>query len=204
MHFHNKEKDKNNIMMKAAITIFTLGIIFASTSSPVIATGNTTGLELSPQPVWDEVVVNTGATPINETHTIVTFIGNGTMSMPNTGQTINMTNNGYAIISPIAGDPTTISASGREAVFSEDGDTSAITFHEIVRYDPDIPQGKGIVLAVFDRNATGMLAPFNGMIVTGIHDEPPNAGVAIIKLWEWQSGLPIPTSNTAAAASSNG
>jgi hypothetical protein len=60
------------------------------------------------------------------------------------------------------------------------------------------------VIPVFDRNATGMLAPFNGMIVTGTHDEPPNAGVAIIKLWEWQSGIPIPTSNTAAAASSNG
>ena len=149
------------------------------------------------------MVVNTGATPINETHTLVTFIGNGTMTVPDTGQTINMTNNGYAIISPIAGDPTTISASGREAVFSEDGDTSTITFHEIVRYDPDTPQGKGIVIAVFDRNATGMLAPFNGMIVTGIHDEPPNAGVAIIKLWEWQSGIPIPASNTA-AASSNG
>jgi hypothetical protein len=61
------------------------------------------------------------------------------------------------------------------------------------------PQGKGIVIAVFDRNATGMLAPFNGMIVTGIHDEPPNAGVAIIKLWEWRSGIPISTSNTAAS-----
>ena len=45
-----------------------------------------------------------------------------------------------------------------------------------------------------------MLAPFNGMIVTGIHDEPPNAGVAIIKLWEWRSGIPVSTSNTAAAS----
>jgi hypothetical protein len=37
---------------------------------------------MSPQPVWDEVVVNMGATPINETHTIVTFVGNGTMTVP--------------------------------------------------------------------------------------------------------------------------
>ena len=201
MHFHNKETDKNNNIVTAAITIFTVGIIFASTANVVIATtSNTTGLELSPQLIWDELVVNTGATPINETHTLVTFIGNGTMTIPDTGQTINMTNNGYAIISPMEGDPTTISASGREAVFSEDGDTSAITFHEIVRYDPDPPQGKGIVIAVFDRNATGTLAPFNGMIVTGIHDEPTNAGAAIIKLWESQSGIPLPTSNTATAS----
>lgn len=187
--------------MTSAITIFTLGIIFASAASPVVATtGNTTGLELSPQLIWDEVVVNTGATPINEIHTLVTFIGNGTMSVPDTGQTINMTNNGYGIISSIPGNPGTVSASGREAVFSEDGDASAITFHEIVRYDPMNSQGKGIVIAMFDRNANGMLAPFNGMIVTGIHNEPPNAGVAIIKLWEWRSGIPISTSNTAAAS----
>ena len=78
MHFHNKEKKKINIRITSAITIFILGIIFASAASPVVATtGNTTGLELSPHLIWDEVVVNTGATPINETHTIVTFIGNG-------------------------------------------------------------------------------------------------------------------------------
>ena len=38
MHFHNKEKDKNNNRVTAAITIFTLGIIFASTANAVIAT----------------------------------------------------------------------------------------------------------------------------------------------------------------------
>src|SRR5919106_6155289 len=176
------QEEENNATTTAGLTTTTTNDTTpATTSTP-------SGLELSAQPVWDEQVTSTGVTPINDTHSIGTFIGNGTMTVPDTGQTINMTNNGYAIISPMAGDPTTISASGREAVFSEDGDTSAITFHEIVRYDPDPPQGKGIVIAVFDRNATGTLVPFNGMIVTGIHDEPPNAGVAIIKLWEWQSG----------------
>jgi anthranilate/para-aminobenzoate synthase component II len=58
-------------------------------------------------------VINTGATPINETHFLVTFIENGTMSVPNTGRTISMTYNDHVIISPIPGDPTTINASGR-------------------------------------------------------------------------------------------
>jgi hypothetical protein len=54
IHFQNKEKDKNNTRTPMAITIFTLGIIFASIGSPVIATtSNTTGLEMSPQPIWD-------------------------------------------------------------------------------------------------------------------------------------------------------
>ena len=59
------------------------------------------------------VAINIGATPINETHTLVTFIGNGTMSMTDTGRTISMTYNDCVIISPIPGNPTTINASGR-------------------------------------------------------------------------------------------
>ena len=54
MHFQNKDKDKNNTRTPMEITIFTLGIIFASIGCPVIATtSNTTGLEMSPQPIWD-------------------------------------------------------------------------------------------------------------------------------------------------------
>jgi hypothetical protein len=184
-------KYTNDAKIAAIITSFILVIVLASIDGSVKAatTNNTTGIELLSQPVWDEVVLNTGATPINETHTIVTFVGNGTMTVPATGHTIKMTNNGYGIISPIPGDPATISASGREAVYSEDGNSSAITFHEIVRYDPENLQGKGIIIAVFDKNASGMLAPFNGMIVVGTHDEVPNVGMAIIKLWEWKSGI---------------
>lgn len=137
-------------------------------------------------PIWDEVVITTGETPINETHTIVTFIGNGTMTVPDTGKTINMANNGTAIISPVTGSPGTVNAYGRESVFSEDGDTIAITFHEIIQSDSSTPQGKGVGIAVFDRNATGLLAPFNGMIAAGTHDAPLNPEEADVTLWEWQ------------------
>jgi hypothetical protein len=102
-------------------------------------------------------------TQINKKHSIVPFIGNGTLTVPDTGQTINMTNNGSGLVSPVAGYVGTVSAYGKENVFSsEDGDSTAITFHEIIRYDPTTPQGKGFVVAVFDANATGSLAPFNG------------------------------------------
>jgi hypothetical protein len=168
MHFYNKSRNKVKVIVGAA-TIFTLAIIFASTTTPVSAstTGNNTtttttassGLELSPQPIWDEQATTTGRTPINETHSIVSFIGNGTMIVPDTGETINMTNNGSGLVSPVPGYTDTVSAYGREHVFSEDGDTSAITFYEIIRYDPMTFQGKGLVIAVFDNNTTGTLAP---------------------------------------------
>jgi hypothetical protein len=62
-------------------------------------------LDYSPRPIVDEVVINTGETPINESHTIVTFVGNGTMTVPDTGKTFKQTNYGYAIISPLTGSP---------------------------------------------------------------------------------------------------
>lgn len=188
----------------AAATIFTLAIIFVSTTiSPVSAstTGNNTttpslGLEFSAQPIWDETVRTTAIIPINQTHSMATFEGNGTMRVPDTGETINMTNNGTAFGSIVLQANDTVISYGRENVFSvDDGDTSAITFFEIIQYDPMTFQGKGIVGAVFDNNATGSLAPFNGMMVVGTHEESPATQEVIIRLWEWESGFPLPTPN---------
>jgi hypothetical protein len=156
------------------------------------------GLELSAQPVWDERVWTTSITPINQTHSMATFEGNGTMTVPDTGETINMTNNGTAIGSIVPQANNTVISYGRENVFSvDDGDTSAITFFEIVQYDPMTFQGRGLVTAVFDNNSTGSLAPFNGMMVVGTHEESPATQEVIIRLWEWESGIPLPTGTTA-------
>src|ERR671918_969322 len=186
------QEEENNATTTAGLTTTTTNDTTpATTSTP-------SGLELSAQPVWDEQVTSTGVTPINETHSIGTFIGNGTITVPDTGETINMTNNGTAFISPVPGYTDTVSASGREYVFSEvdDDDTIAITFHEIIRYDPTTFAGKGVIIAVFDNNATGSLAPFNGMMVVGTHEDDPTTRAATIKLWEWESGIPIPPVTT--------
>ena len=172
----------------------TAGETTTTTSDTSTTTTPSSGLELSPQPVWQERVTTTGVTQINETHSIVEFVGNGTLTLPDIGETINMTNNGTAIISPVAGSVGTVSAYGREYVFSEDNeDSTAITFYEIVQYDPATFQGKGLTMAVFDTNATGRLILFDGLMVAGTHDEQPNAeGITInttITLWEWESGI---------------
>jgi hypothetical protein len=55
-----------------------------------------------------------------------------------------MTNNGTGLVSPIPGYAETVSAVGREYVLStEDGDKPAITFHEMIRYDPTAFKGAG-------------------------------------------------------------
>jgi hypothetical protein len=126
----------------------------------------------------------------------MTFFGNGTLTVPDTGETINVNNNGTAFVSTVTG-----SSIGRESFFSsKDGDRTTITFHEIKKNDPATNQTKGLTMAVFDSNATGSLAPFNGMIVVGLDDEQPGAGGAATKtLWLWESG--IGNNNTAVASS---
>ena len=54
-----------------------------------------------------------------------------------------MTNNGTGLISPIPGYAETVSAVGKEYVLStEDGDRTAITFHEIITIEARNHQGK--------------------------------------------------------------
>jgi len=164
-----------------------------TSSSPMSAAGNNTtntessGLEFSSESIWDEKATTTAATPINETHTRIDFIGNGTMTVPDTGETINMSNTGYAIVTGREN----VFAYGKEYVTSEDdGDATAITYYEILQYDPATFHGKGIIIGAFDSNATGTLEPFNGMVVAGIHDDDPSDPEgATIKLWEWEGGI---------------
>jgi hypothetical protein len=215
----NHNLNRNNYFMIAvpttAAAFFALIVIFSSSTTTSIvtpveatsATGNNTTttmtpsleLEFSSQPVWDEVVRTTGIFPINQTHSMATFEGNGTMTVPDTGEVINMTNNGTAFGNIVPQANNTVVSYGRENVFSvDDGDTSAITFFEIIQYDPTTLEGRGLVTAVFDNNATGSLAPFNGMLLLGTHEEGPATEAVTIRLWEWESGLPIPAPNVTA------
>jgi hypothetical protein len=129
---------------KAVATIFTLAIIFTSTTTiPVSAstTGNTTtttttsssassGIELSPQPIYQRQPSTSGVTPINQTHIGSTFSANGTLTFPNTTETINITSSGSAITS------LTTASIGMETIMTEDGETATATFYEIVELPP--------------------------------------------------------------------
>jgi hypothetical protein len=182
----------NNIYLATTAAIFALAIIFPSaTITPVSAsiTGNDTtpssGLELSAQPVWVEHAAITGVTPINKTHSSVTYCGNGTLTLPNTTQTINTTSNGSALVS-IA----TESGQGKVTIRTQDGEeTATVTFYEIDRHpDTTTGEGKGIVIAGINTNATSaMLAPLNGMILVGINEFQTSTGEGRFTLWEWKS-----------------
>ncbi|MFL6489585.1 MAG: hypothetical protein ACJ70V_08205 [Nitrososphaera sp.] len=224
-----KNKDNNNnsnrVTATTTISVLTLAIIImmiapTSIDTPVSAQqvtttraagGNTTtassstspsGIDLSSsQPVYQERSPPGGLTPINETHGILTFSGNGTITLPNSTQAINTTSNGTGIISFA-----TTSGYAKETIRAENGETVTATTYEIVRFNNPAaaPQGggKGIVTAVFQTNSTGTLAPLNGMILAGI-DNLSSSGESHVTLWRWESGITNTTGASVTRSSNN-
>src|SRR5918995_3816683 len=159
----------------------------ASTPSSTTATSTTntsSGIQLSPQPIMQEQTTTTSTTPINQTHLSATFTGNGTLTIPNTTETINFTTNGTALISL-----TTHSTQAKETLMTEQGETATATFYEIVQFNPATAgQGKGLTMAVIHTDSTGTLAPLNGTIAAGISDLQSNEENSVT-LWKWESGI---------------
>jgi hypothetical protein len=160
----------------------------ASTPSSTTATTTTnntsSGIQLSPQPVMQEQSTTTSTIPINQTHMSATFSGNGSLTLPNTTDTISYTANGTAIISL-----ETHSVQAEETLMTEQGETATVTFYEIAKFDPaTMGEGKGLTMALIETDSTGTLAPLNGTIVAGISYMQPN-GETSVTLWEWESGI---------------
>ena len=202
------KKNKNHFITATALTISVLGlaVMLVSTSmvSPVAAQQTTTtttttpssGIKLSAQPIYEERSPPGSLTPINQTHGILTSTGTGTITLPNSTQTINTTHNATGIVSF-----TTFSGYGKETIRAENGEVVTATVYEIVQFaNPSAaPQGggKGLVTAVFQTNSTGTLAPLNGTIAAGTDDIGSN-GESHVTLWRWESGI---VSNAGASAS---
>jgi hypothetical protein len=161
----------------------------ASTPSSTTATTTTTtntssGIQLSPQPVMQEQSTTTSTIPINQTHMSATFSGNGSLTLPNTTDTISYAANGTAIISL-----ETHSVQAEETLMTEQGETATATFYEIAKFDPAaMGEGKGLTMALIETDSTGTLAPLNGTIVAGISYMQPN-GETSVTLWEWETGI---------------
>ena len=149
-------------------------------------TSPSSGIELSPQPVYQREPSTSGVTPINQTHIASTFSANGTLTVPNTTETINTTSNGSSVTSL-----TTQSAIGREIIMTEDGETVTATFYEILEFPPGAGGANGISIAVLHTNSTDRLAPLNGTIVIGTdYLYPISEGFSTY--WEWVPTPPLP------------
>jgi hypothetical protein len=124
-------------------------------------------------------------TQINYAYASITFMGNGTLTLPNSNinNRVNFTSNGSALISFM-----TQSSQGTETIRTDDGTTAILTFYEIAKFNPVTGEGEGIIIAEVSTNPSGTLAPLNGMILAGIDDIRPN-GESNVTLWEWESRI---------------
>jgi hypothetical protein len=111
--------------------------------------------------------------------------------LPNGTEPISITSTG-SVIAAMDG-----TAVGEEVLTTEDGTESAIAkFYSIGRFNMEDGSGKSILIALVYTNSTGQLASLNGAIVAGEVEFLP-VGTSLITLWEWQSGIPLPTTDTA-------
>jgi hypothetical protein len=203
MYFNNKNNNRYSI---TAATILTLAIMTATASimatAPAAATTTTTTtttsppeeagiMQLSPEPVYREVHTPISRTPINQTHFQVPISGNGTITLPNTTESISITSTG-SYLSSLDG-----TATGKEVITTEDGSESVTAkIYGVAQLE----ERRGIIIGVFDTNSTAgsRLAPLDGMILAGLIEYPPEEDVTLITLWEWESGRPLLTTTSGA------
>lgn len=204
MHYNNK---KNNSFAIAVATLLTFIIMAAvsnitttpaATATTTTTTSNTTmpsssGIVLSPQPIYQESTPPGKVTPINQTHISATHFGNGTLTLPSSNQTISTISNGTAIASLA-----TPSAIAKTTIKAPNGETATITIYEIIQFnnptEAPLGGGKGIKIIIFHTNSTGLLAPLDGVIAAAINIIQPN-GESELTAWRWESGIP-PLSTT--------
>ncbi len=178
------------ILLAAAATTTTYST--TTTSPPSAGTSSSGIIQLSPEPVYREVHTPISRTPINQTHFEVPISGNGTITLPNTTETISTTSTG-SYLSSLDG-----TAVGKEVITTEDGSESATAkIYGVAQLE----ERRGIIIASFDTNSTGRLAPLDGMILAGQIEYPPEENITIITLWEWQSGIPLPTATSGSGLS---
>ena len=170
----------------AAATTTTSNTTTTTTTTPTYSSG----IELSPKPIYQEHIRDVSETLINQTHAQLIVAGNGTLTLPNSTETIRTTSTGSGIVSIIS------TFVGKEILTTEDGSENATaTSYEIARSNKEEGIGKGIAIAVIHTNSTGRLAPLDGMILAGQEEFQPD-GRALITFWEWQSGIPLPPNTT--------
>ncbi len=84
-------------------------------------------------------------------------------------------------------------------------DSATAKMHGLFRFNEQ-GSGEGIIIAVFNTNSTGKLAPLDGMIVAGIIELHPDA-TGLVRGWEWHSTIPyvkMPTMATTTTATEPG
>jgi hypothetical protein len=194
-HLSNTMLRASDSLVMWATIIAAMVSCMATIATPLAATATTTttttttttptsspGIELSPQPVYQERSRLESQTQLNQTHVKITYSGNGTLNLPNSTEPIRTTSIGIGISSLVDG-----SFAGQVILTTEDASNNATAaVYELGQFNAQDLTGRGLAIAVFHTNSTGPLAPLDGMILAGQDEFLPDGG-AFITYWEWNS-----------------
>ncbi len=137
---------------------------------------NNTIIILAEKPFLVEHGRTVAATPINQTHMQISLAGNGTITLPNSTETVKTKDTGSAIARLTS---TGNIAQGQINISTEDGSENATVFFTEIGQNQ-----KGIGVAYFATNSTGKLAFLNNLVAV-IEDEIQPNGDTLITAWEW-------------------
>jgi hypothetical protein len=150
----------------------------AETNETIAPTSNNkNAITIAEKPFLVEHGRTVAATPINQTHIQISLVGNGTITLPNSTETVMTKDTGNAIARLT---PTGNIVNGQIHVSTEDGSESATVFFTEIGKN-----GKGVGVAYFATNSTGKLAFLNNMVAV-IQDEIQPNGDTLITAWEWR------------------
>jgi hypothetical protein len=132
---------------------------------------------LAEKPFLIEYGKTVAATPINQTHIQISLAGNGTITLPNSTDTVKTKDTGNAIARLT---PTGNIAHGQIHISTEDGDENGTVFFTEIGQNE-----KGIGVAYFSTNSTGKLAFLDNLVAIIQNEIQPN-GDTLITAWEWR------------------
>lgn len=144
--------------------------------SPSVGANVTHAIILAEKPFLIEHGRTVAANPINQTHIQIALAGNGTITLPNSTETVMTKDIGSAIARLT---PTGNIAQGQIHISTEDGSENATVFFTEIGQNE-----KGIGVAYFTTNSTGRLAFLDNMVGV-IQDEVQPNGDTFITAWEW-------------------
>src|SRR5215210_7862144 len=200
-------------------TIFTLTIIFASTTTLVSAsiTGNDTTTATTSVGGEQEAVSSTTTTtsnasnallgrlfsydegedvesnvnPVNETYIVISYSGNRIILPPNATDIINATETGNVTINI---QPSGLSFNQGHAVImtkdgAEEGGENATISFVLLSRTNHDGSGSGTSVTYFSTNSTGQLAFLDDLVAIGQVEYSPAEGINRFAEWEWKGGM---------------
>jgi L-asparaginase/Glu-tRNA(Gln) amidotransferase subunit D len=141
-----------------------------------IAATSNEAITLANEPFLVEQGKTVAANPINQTHLSISLVGNGTIMLPNSTETVKTNDTGNAIARLT---PTGNIVNGQIHISTEDGSENGTLFFTEIGQNQ-----KGVGVAYFTTNSTGKLSFLNNMIALFQDEVQPN-GDTLITAWEW-------------------